>query len=173
MAGDALAVAGEHAFGEFELDRRWRHAMGEAEVEQALVEPGLVEVERRGVDRDGQSPPALGEAARFGERGVEDPFGQRGDEGGLFGQRHEFARRDRPHLRVVPAQQRFGADADAGSHGEARLEVERQLVGCRQRRRQVGQQAEGTDLRRIDMVVVKGEPRRNVAAVLGGGKGGA
>ena len=59
---------------------------------------------------------------------AQHPFADRDDQPGFLGDRDEPVGRDRPALRVVPAQQRLDAADAVVAEAEERLEDERQLV---------------------------------------------
>ena len=72
-------------------------------------EVGLTDLHRRHVDAAGSRATALpGRAWRSPRSRTQSPIGH--DQSGTFGDRHELVGRDVAVLRMVPADQRLGAD---------------------------------------------------------------
>ena len=143
----------------------------------------MLEVADRDVDGDRQvaalALPDGGLVQCIGQH----PLGQRADEIGLLGQRHERAGRNQAHLRMAPPDQRFRPHGRAIAHGYLRLVLEEQLVSL-ERVGQVVQQPQPADRRfavrgpvqlegvvgtlgRVESFVRPPEQRGRVEAVIG------
>jgi len=59
---------------------------------------------------------------------AQDPLANRNNEAAVFGDRHEVGRTDEPALRMLPADQRFGAGQRSGFEIDLRLVVEQELA---------------------------------------------
>ena len=85
-----------------------------------------------------------------------DPFAERDDQSGLLCQRDENARRDRPHLGVVPAHQGFDARDFAGLQIDLGLEMRREIIAF-DRLSKIGFQLEPLACL-VDQAVIKDAP---------------
>ena len=97
----------------------------------------LPELARREVDRDPQARMPRLPRLRLRAGFAQHPFADRHDEAGLLGERDELGRRHQPMVRLLPAQQRLGADDAAAGEVDLRLVVQRELAAL-ERAAQVG-----------------------------------
>ena len=90
----------------------------------AVDEVGLLELQRRDVDRDRQRHARAAPARRLAHRLAEHPVAERDDETRFLGHRDESRRRHLAQLGVAPAQQRLGADDGVAVDVDLRLVVQ-------------------------------------------------
>ena len=121
-----LRILDQDRFGQLQVERVGRQARLAQQPGHAVDEVGSVEQQRRDVDRDHQAQPVGVPLCGLAHRLAEHPLADRDDEAALFGHRNELGRRHLAQLRVVPAQQRLGADHAAARQIDLRLVVQPQ-----------------------------------------------
>ena len=126
---DQVAAAHHGGFGQFELQPlRFHAALGNqaAEGRQQLT---VLELAKRQVDRHVQRrQAAFTQVLHVAQSSGDHPVAQWHDQTTLFGQRHEFARRQQAAFTVAPAHQSFEANDMTIVQVQSRLVMQLQLI---------------------------------------------
>ena len=107
-----MRVVQQQAFGQLQFEAIGARAGTLEHCEHLGDKVALQHLPATDVDRDAQ----VGVGGLFGPHGqllasfVQHPLAQRQDQARFFGQWNEFARRNQPALRMLPAHQRLSAD---------------------------------------------------------------
>ena len=119
-----VRILHEYRFGQFKLEQ-WRAQSSRAQrVADHLHEIGLLELQRRHVDRHRHRRAGVLPRSRLAYRLFQHPVADRDDEPGLLGQRDEDGGRNLPQFRVAPPDQRLSAYHGAGGEGDLGLVVQ-------------------------------------------------
>src|SRR5579863_60899 len=145
-------IVHDHALGQLELEKMRIEAARLQRFRDGLREILLAELTRRDVHRDDDRRqsgilPCL--VLRAGA--LEDPFADRHDEAGLFGERDEAPRTDRAALRDAPAQQGLGPHDLSRREVDSRLITEHELLAL-ERAPQMRLELEALRHQRIQLV---------------------
>ena len=123
-----LRVVHDRALGDLQAEGFGRHDVLDQQGLELLRQLHVEQVAGREVDRDDDAHATFVEHTPHARRLFEHPHGQHADEARLLGKRDETHRRHQPACRVLPAQQRFGADDATSVERELGLQVQAQLV---------------------------------------------
>src|SRR5258705_3273815 len=99
-----VTIRKDHALSDLELEAIGANSSLVQDPRDRGDDRGVVELERRKVDRD---PHLIGPVHRFRERGLQYPLADLADQSGFLGQWHELVGGDRAAGRMGPAHQRF------------------------------------------------------------------
>ena len=115
-------------FGNFELDPRRLAARGAHDLGNALSQIVAIKLPPGKIDRDDKRQPGFApHRALLGCR-AQDPVAENVNQARLLGERNENLRRNFAVLRIVPTQQRLGADDRLVGDADDRLIVKHELV---------------------------------------------
>lgn len=119
----------DDAFGQFQLQiLRLKAGFSQSAVDQ-VAKIRLRELARRNVDGDAELRQPRVLPGFVLQAGVShNEFAELDDRAGFFRNRDELTRRNRPHMRMHPADERFHADDRTGFDIDLRLVVDRKLA---------------------------------------------
>ena len=99
-----LATLEEDRFGDLNLQPVRRQPAERKRVDDHLIEPGALELNRRDIDGD---PDVIGPRRCLSAGFAHGPRADRNDHPGVFGNGDKLERRNQPTRRVIPSQQGF------------------------------------------------------------------